>query len=279
MLWRSIIISILLGFLLVTWDLFYVDDDVIIEEAPETTVTEEVTMSEAEVISKEEYETYFTTRPGNIYYAIVDVDDSLLIRSTPFIEKNNIIGRLHFSDRVGIVNEVDGFPGWYELDTGGFVSKDYINDVFIDEDIGIYSTVLNQRSGMSSSMINSYYADSPYSNLGIAFIFSEQKYNVNALFSIAVSILESDGGTSDIAVFKNNIFGYMAYDSNPFENAKSYPNKQSSINDFAKLIKYKYFNEGIYTIEDIGAKYASDPEWSNKVSRIMNDLLKDIPNK
>ena len=51
------------------------------------------------------------------------------------------------------------------------------------------------------------------------FYYVEKQYNINGLFVAAIGIHESNWGTSKIAKDKKNLFGYGAYDSNPYNGA------------------------------------------------------------
>lgn len=96
----------------------------------------------------------------------------------------------------------------------------------------------------------------------------EEMYGVNALSMFSVAKNESSSGTSKIAMNKNNLFGYGANDSDPYNSAKTYASVKDSIIDYAKnyledyaLAEAQYYfgshegNKG----SGRNVKYASDP--------------------
>lgn len=108
------------------------------------------------------------------------------------------------------------------------------------------------------------------SGTGIHFVQAEITTGINAIFLAAIAYHESAGGTSKIALYKNNLFGWQAYDINVFHYAKSFESKGDGIQYVAEKINEIYFGQ---TLNEIGQKYASDPEWANKVSAIMKLIV------
>jgi len=122
------------------------------------------------------------------------------------------------------------------------------------------------------------YPTSPLAGLGATFIKVAEEYNVNALYLLAHAIHESAWGTSKIAQEKFNLFGYNAYDSDPYGSAKTYASFEESIIDAAKKVttEYiiyngKYFNGAVLGNKSYGmnVKYASDPLWGEKIAAHM----------
>lgn len=120
------------------------------------------------------------------------------------------------------------------------------------------------------------------------FYKAEQKYKVNGIFIAAIGIHESGWGTSKIALEKGNLFGYMAYDSNPYNSASTFENYENGINTVAEALatRYLYVNgtqitdeltaRGTYfngtTIQSVNTRYASDQGWYEKVFGYMQYL-------
>ncbi|MGI6329335.1 MAG: immunoglobulin-like domain-containing protein [Bacilli bacterium] len=112
------------------------------------------------------------------------------------------------------------------------------------------------------------------SNMGQSFIDAQNKFGVNAILSLGVSINESGWGSSPIAQNKNNLFGHGAYDYDPAPNANSYANPTSSINyhadrfisaGYSNPLDWRYFGSHLGNkLSGINVKYASDPYWSEK---------------
>lgn len=92
---------------------------------------------------------------------------------------------------------------------------------------------------------------------------------------MAHAIHESGWGTSKIAQDKNNLFGYGAVDSNPYEGAYSYDTFKGSIVDAAERINKgyhnvtgSYYNGSVLGNKSLGmnVRYASDPYWGEKIA-------------
>lgn len=104
---------------------------------------------------------------------------------------------------------------------------------------------------------------------------------INSLFIVALACHESNYGNSALSRDKNNIFGFMAYDRDPYNSAKSFSTKSECIRYVSKFLCDNYLNENGryfngYTIASINVKYASDSRWSDKVYTIMQNLPKKI---
>ena len=116
----------------------------------------------------------------------------------------------------------------------------------------------------------------------------EQKYKINGIFLAAIGIHESGWGTSKLASEKYNLFGYMAYDRDPYNSATTFENYENSINTVAEALakNYLYVNgtkindditaRGTYfngsTIQSVNQRYASDQDWYEKVYGYMQYL-------
>lgn len=113
--------------------------------------------------------------------------------------------------------------------------------------------------------------------LGSAFVEAERQTGINALFLAAIAVHESNKGTSDIARLKNNLFGWGAYDSNPFESAYSFATREAGILYVASRLKALYIDTwGLVTIDEIGRRYASDTAWADKVYYWVRRLQNEI---
>lgn len=102
--------------------------------------------------------------------------------------------------------------------------------------------------------------------LGKAFKLAEAKYGVNAAFLAAVAVHESGKGTSRIAREKNNLFGWGANDYDPYASAHTFLTLESGISFVAYRLRTVYFDQlGLTTLRAVGSRYATDPEWADKV--------------
>ncbi len=102
---------------------------------------------------------------------------------------------------------------------------------------------------------------------------AEATYGQNALMMFGTAINESAWGTSRIAMDKNNLFGYGAADSDPYNSAYSYNSPRDSIMDYAaktgtsySMATGKYYYGAHYGNKASGrnVKYATDPYWGEK---------------
>ena len=124
------------------------------------------------------------------------------------------------------------------------------------------------------------------------FYYAEKQYNINGIFVAAVGIHESAWGTSKIALQKNNLFGYGAYDSSPYNSAYTYNDYSQSIDLIARVFVKYYLNPkgtsiyggetalGTYyngpTLSGINIKYATDKNWANGVYNHMKYLYNKL---
>ncbi|HHY44150.1 MAG TPA: glucosaminidase [Firmicutes bacterium] len=131
-------------------------------------------------------------------------------------------------------------------------------------------TDLRLPSAATPALLDAYLAGSHLETLGAELVAAEERWRVNAIFACAVACHESDFGRSAIAREKRNLFGIMAFDSDPYRSARTYSSYRESIDDFCRLISREYLNPaGAFydapTVTGVGKRYATDPEWSTKV--------------
>ena len=118
---------------------------------------------------------------------------------------------------------------------------------------------------------------------GEVFKEAEKRYQVNALYLMAHSALESAWGRSQIAKDKNNFFGIVAYDTTPYDSAKSFDNVDKGILGAAKWIRENYIDEGRTYLGNkssgMNVLYASDPYWGEKIASIMMTINSKLGEK
>ena len=118
---------------------------------------------------------------------------------------------------------------------------------------------------------------------GAVFKEAEKRYQVNALYLMAHSALESAWGRSQIAKDKNNFFGIAAYDTTPYDSAKSFDNVDKGILGAAKWIRENYIDEGRTYLGNkssgMNVLYASDPYWGEKIASIMMTINSKLGEK
>ena len=74
------------------------------------------------------------------------------------------------------------------------------------------------------------------------FYYIEKQYNINGIFVASIGIHESNWGTSKISKDKKNLFGYGAYDTNPYNGAYNFSNYSESIDLIARVLVKYYLN-------------------------------------
>jgi hypothetical protein len=126
-------------------------------------------------------------------------------------------------------------------------------------------------------------SDSPLVGLGQTIVDVSQREGIHPLYIVAHAAWESTWGTSRLARDKNNLFGYRAYDSCPYECAQTFNTKAESIETVMPIIRADYLMEGSRyyngpTLMGMNVRYATDQNWKNGIADIMNSLAAKIPN-
>ena len=160
-----------------------------------------------------------------------------------------------------------------------------------------FDMALNKPSGLSLEQFKKVLTDSKDTNKVMQnnaeyFYYIEQQYNINGVFVAAVAIHESAWGTSRISQDKHNLFGYGAYDSNPYSGAYEFTDYSESIDLIARVfVKYylnpkgtsiyggeqasgKYYNGA--TLSGVNTRYATDKNWANAVYKQMQYLYNKL---
>lgn len=171
-----------------------------------------------------------------------------------------------------------------------FVSTIEEMSIELQELIDAYPVVSNQNSYLGLTMLShceytgdqlDMYLKRGLKGLGGVYKAIEQETGVNAMFLIAISALESDHGTSDLARDMNNIFGYGAFDSDVRGNALGYRSYEECIRRVAESIKRDYLvPTGKYyrgtSIEKVNTLYCTDSEWKHEINAIMKCIDSSI---
>lgn len=137
---------------------------------------------------------------------------------------------------------------------------------------------LRLPSGGDAEMMDSYVKATPLAGLGKTWMEAEERWRVNAIFLCALACHESDFGRSRIAREKKNLYGFRAYDADPYGSAKSYARFEDSIEDVCALLAQHYlFPCGKHyngpSPAGINARYASDKGWAGKVVAHMAKII------
>ena len=160
-----------------------------------------------------------------------------------------------------------------------------------------FNMALNKPSGLSLEQFKKILNDSKdknkiFTNNSEYFYYIEKQYNINGIFVAAVGIHESSWGTSKIALQKNNLFGYGAYDSNPYNGAYNFSNYSECIDLISRVFVKYYLNPsgtsiyggekaiGTYyngaNLKGINQRYATDKNWANGVYTYMKYLYNKL---
>lgn len=142
-----------------------------------------------------------------------------------------------------------------------------------------YKTILAENAGDKNNIFES--------NAEV-FYNMEQKYKINGVFLASIGIHESAWGTSLLAQDKMNLFGFKAYDRDPYNSAATFESYAECIETVAKSLAKNYlYTEGTTITEDVVAtgsycngttisavnmRYASDQNWKNKIFSHMQYL-------
>ena len=169
-----------------------------------------------------------------------------------------------------------------------YYSADGINfDNFKVENPFLYRD-LRKPTNYTAEELNKVYSlmniqGSRLAGKGEVFKEAEKRYQVNALYLMAHSALESAWGRSQIAKDKNNFFGIAAYDTTPYDSAKNFDNVDKGILGAAKWIRENYIDEGRTHLGNkssgMNALYASDPYWGEKIASIMMTINSKLGEK
>jgi len=141
---------------------------------------------------------------------------------------------------------------------------------------------LRKPSNITAQEIRNFFdrkghPNSQLKNYAQHFIDAANKYGVNATYLVAHAIWETGWGGSDLINYKNNLYGYGAYDLCPFTCGYYFPTVQDSINFVAYQVKKDYLSANGayfngYDLIGMNIKYATDPNWKNGISRLMQDM-------
>jgi beta-N-acetylglucosaminidase len=119
--------------------------------------------------------------------------------------------------------------------------------------------------------------NSPLKNYAQSFIDAQNRYGVNAQYLVAHAIWETGWGGSDLIGYKNNLYGYGAYDACPFTCGYYFNSVPDSIFRVAYQVRVDYLNEsGAYfegpNLIGMNVNYATDQNWKNGIANLMQSM-------
>ena len=209
---------------------------------------------------------------------------------------------LYVMDNNWCIVTVDGMEGYINGDkittegaTPGILEKVRVQKLKLSLEIDM---PLNKPSGLTENDFIKVLSNNPddenniFADNARLFYEMENRYGLNGIFLASIGIHESNWGRSTIAQRKKNLFGYGAYDDSPFASSYTFDSYEYGIELVAKILVKYYLNEegtSIYdgetavatyyngpTANGVGQRYASDPEWGNKVFSTMEYLYSRI---
>lgn len=247
----------------------------------------------------------------------VKVGDKLYVTSNILgimLQPSNEAERIYTLNKNDEVKLIEIQGTWYKITYGsytGYVAADCLTYINPNKTAQDYQTqegkskeqltaklsrnmALNKPSGLSLDQFKKILSDSQkdtkniFSENAEYFYYIEKQYNINGVFVAAVGIHESAWGTSTICQKKKNLFGYGAYDSDPYGGAYSFSSYSESIDLIARVFVKYYLNPAgtsIYdgqkatgryyngsTLDAVNQKYATDKNWANSVYKWMSYL-------
>ena len=203
-------------------------------------------------------------------------------------------GKLISDEQIGCRVTKSSLDKIIEIGTKKYVEPAKTN---VDNETLYFDMPLNKPSGFTIEQFKTALTDNKdvnkiFEQNSDYFYYIEKEYNVNGIFVAAIGIHESAWGTSRLAKNKYNLFGYGAYDSNPYNGAYTFSSYSESIDLLARVLTKYYLNPkgaivfdgqvatGKYysgnTISSVNKKYATDKNWANAVYKYMQYLYGKI---
>ena len=197
---------------------------------------------------------------------IIDSND-LAVYNFHFIKVYDKLGHEVYLDTDEVIYEVIPTKDFRVISNG--------NKTTITDKIRNLTLDLNQKSNLTTHEIGEITKGTNLEGIESAVVEIEEKYNINALFTLALAAHESGYGSSYLARNRNNIFGICAYDSN-VDAASGFASKSDCVRYWGKLINESYFRKGRTTLESINSIYASDTTWASQVRDVMSSMMQKI---
>lgn len=201
------------------------------------------------------------------------------------IQHSNVIG---YVDSACFTNINPNGPTSYNFEAGIEYSKE---ELLASLD---FNMDLSKPSGLSLAqfqkvlMGNSGDTQNVLASNAEYFYYAERQYGINGVYLASMAIHEGGWGTSKIANDKKNLFGYGAYDSNPYGGASTFSTYAEGIDLVARVLVKNYLNpkgteiydgqiaSGMYyngpTLTGVNTRYATDKNWANAVFKWMTYL-------
>lgn len=129
------------------------------------------------------------------------------------------------------------------------------------------------KSNLTLEQVEQLLSGSPMSGTGKTVLEVEEKYNVNAFFTIAVAQSETQRGLTGTGASKKNPYG-LTSKGNGYRSFNSY---DEAILTFGDTLNRLYIPNGRTTVEKVNQIYCpGNSGWSTSVRTIMDNYLKKL---
>jgi beta-N-acetylglucosaminidase len=140
---------------------------------------------------------------------------------------------------------------------------------------------LKRESLATADELNQYLKGTGLAGLGYYFKYCEAVDGINAVALMSITAVESGWGKSNLAVNKNNILSWCAYDGSAYSSASSFSSMSDCLVKCTPTIAKNYLStNGKYyngaTLVGMNKNYSSSKNWSSQCANIMADFDKKI---
>lgn len=126
------------------------------------------------------------------------------------------------------------------------------------------------KSNLTLEQIESLLAGTPMSGTGPAVLEIEEKYKVNAFFTVAVAQCETQLGLTGTGASKKNPYGLTSKGGG----YRSFSSYSEAIQTFGDTLNRLYIPNGRTTVEKVNEIYCpGNTDWSKKVRTVMDKYL------
>lgn len=287
------------------------DNDEVISENQIGAKVVKASVNKVVEIGSANYASNYKVKVGDILYVTSDrlsvmLENNLESKKISTILKNTEAKLLEVQGEWYRIS-ADGITGWVKSECMTYINPNAtaqeneqsyggLNKAQLISKLS-FNMPLNKPSGLSLEQFKKVLTDDKdknkiFINNAEYFYYAEKQYNINGIFVAAVGIHESAWGTSRISQNKCNLFGYGAYDSNPYNGAYNFSNYSESIDLVSRVFVKYYINpagtkifdgqtaSGKYysgsSVSAINKRYASDKNWANAVYKYMQYLYNKL---
>jgi mannosyl-glycoprotein endo-beta-N-acetylglucosaminidase len=168
---------------------------------------------------------------------------------------------------------------------GGLVKDNLGHIVFTEPSFMNVDLRYSAPQSVNASSLNQYLSNhhSIMAGLGQTFMDAQARYGVDATYLVSHAMEEtgSNENGSGIAIEKNNLYGYGAFDANASSDAGTFPSEAYAILFQAWEVRNNYLNPTAShyvtpTLTGMSVNYASDPQWTVKINDLMDQLAIDM---